>query len=216
MTCTDTRAPSLPRVTWPRRTRFLRRPATATLLVVLAVIAGLVLATGTGQATVPARGAEDPDAARAVADLTGENPGPGRVGSRLPVAYLAATAGTSRHPAVVDGMLLDPGGGCSSPIALPAAFDDACRAHDLGYDLLRYANRRGAPLGGWARAALDRQLARDLAAACTETFATRGVVDLTRCHVVAGLADVVVAANSWRQGWSVPVVEHGPFERDPA
>jgi hypothetical protein len=181
-----------------------RSPAAAIVLGVVAALAVLLLTTGTGRATVAQRGPEDPESARAVADLTG----PDRAGTRLPASFLAAA---DQRPVVVGGMLLDPGGSCSSPIALPPAFDDACRAHDLGYDLLRHAAARGGTLGSWAREALDDRLARDLGAACDTTGG-----DPRRCRLLAGVADVVVSVNSWRQGWSVPVVEHGPFARDAA
>ncbi|MGW6693157.1 hypothetical protein ACWF62_05210 [Rhodococcus sp. NPDC054953] len=106
---------------------------------------------------------------------------------------------------VTDGaMLINPNGQCSSPVPLPAEFDGACRGHDLGYDLLRYADRTGTPLGGWARRSLDRQLGQRMHDACT----TRPD-DLTRasCGVVADAAVAAVQANSWRQGFGVPVRE---------
>ncbi|GAA4908315.1 hypothetical protein EV188_101976 [Actinomycetospora succinea] len=161
-----------------------------------AVLAALFLASGTGRATVAQRGPEDAESARAVAELTG----PDRTAVAIPASFAAGD-----RPVVVGGKLLDPRGSCSSPVDLPASFDDACRAHDLGYDLLRHAAAQGGPLGPWARRAIDEQLARDLSAACETGPA--------RCHVLAGVADLVVAVNSWRQGWSVPVVEHGPFVR---
>jgi hypothetical protein len=180
-----------------------RRAVPAVIVTALAVLTVLLFATGTGTATVTRHGPEDPEAARAVADLTG----PDRADARLPPSFLA---GADHRPVRVDGRLLDPAGSCSSPVPLPRAFDDACRAHDLGYDLLRHAGARGGALEPWARAALDDQLARDLVAACDARGAHPG------CRLLAGVADLVVSANSWRQGWSVPVVEHGPFARDPA
>ncbi|MEJ2890417.1 hypothetical protein [Actinomycetospora aeridis] len=168
---------------------------TRVLVPTAVVLAVLLLASGIGRATVPQRGSEDAGSARAVAELTG----PQR-------SVVGVPAGFAYRPVVVGGKLLDPQGSCSSPIDLPEAFEDACRAHDLGYDLLRHAAAQGGPLGPWARRAVDEQLARDLSAAC----AGEGL----RCHLLAGLADAAVAANSWRQGWSVPVVEHGPFVRE--
>ncbi|MFC5141353.1 hypothetical protein ACFPK1_24155 [Actinomycetospora rhizophila] len=175
---------------------------TRLLAAIAAAVAVLLLASGTGRATVPQQGPEDAATARAVAALTG----PDRTAVPLPPSFPADPRADHR-PVVVAGKLLDPRGSCSSPVALPAAFDDACRAHDLGYDLLRHAAARGGPLGPWARRAIDAQLARDLAAACGG--------EGPRCRLLAGVADVAVAVNSWRQGWSVPVVEHGPFVRDP-
>src|SRR5918998_420015 len=79
-------------------------------------------------------------------------------------AGFAAAMGYS--PVLVDGMLVHPRGDCSSPVPLPSEFETACLAHDLGYDLLRFADRAGDPLGPWARQALDRQLDERLHEAC--------------------------------------------------
>lgn len=183
--------------------RVLSARAARAALAGIAVLAVLLLAGGAGRPTVVQHGPEDPESARAVAELTG----PDRAAARLPAAFLARSG---QRAALVDGRLLDPAGSCSSPVPLPRAFDDACRAHDLGYDLLRHAAARGGTLGPWARAALDRRLARDLVAACDAR------THPAPCRVLAGVADLAVAANSWRQGWSVPVVEHGPFVREAA
>ncbi|RRQ00069.1 hypothetical protein CXF43_09290 [Corynebacterium bovis] len=67
---------------------------------------------------------------------------------------------------MVDGHPENPGGGCSSPVPLPARFEPACRTHDLGYDLLRVAGRRGEPVPPAIRRGLDRQLADRMHAAC--------------------------------------------------
>ncbi|GGL38452.1 hypothetical protein [Nocardia jinanensis] len=111
---------------------------------------------------------------------------------------------TGYEPAVRQGVLVAPDGGCSSPVELPPEFDTACMAHDLGYDLLRYAGRTGAPLGPWARQALDRTLSVRLHQAC-ETH-TEPVVR-TRCDTLAGIAAAAVELNSRRQHYGVPVVE---------
>ncbi len=109
----------------------------------------------------------------------------------------AASAGY--RPAVADGMLVNPAGGCSSPVPLPAAFSGACQAHDLGYDLLRYADAEGAPLGPWARRGLDAQLAERLHDACDPRDAA--------CVAAADTAATAVGVNSWRQDYGVPVQE---------
>ncbi|WP_182348540.1 hypothetical protein [Tomitella gaofuii] len=103
------------------------------------------------------------------------------------------------RPAVEDGMLVNPAGGCSSPVPLPAAFAGACRGHDLGYDLLRYADAKGGPLGPWARRGLDAQLAERLHAACAPHD--------TACRAAADTAATAVDVNSWRQGYGVPLHE---------
>ena len=52
--------------------------------------------------------------------------------------------------------LVDASGGCSGPAGdTEWDFSTGCRAHDLGYDLLRYAEAKGHPLGMDARRALD-------------------------------------------------------------
>ncbi|MGN5235497.1 MULTISPECIES: hypothetical protein [unclassified Rhodococcus (in: high G+C Gram-positive bacteria)] len=111
------------------------------------------------------------------------------------------------HPSIepgdtTEGVLTDPDGDCSSPVALPSAFEPACRMHDLGYDLLRYARDIGGELGPQARRDLDTHLQRNLNAACTtETGVEPG------CDVMAGIASAAVQINSWRQGYRLPESE---------
>lgn len=109
-------------------------------------------------------------------------------------------------PHRIDGMLADPEGNCSSPVPLPAEFDTACKAHDLGYDLLRYAARKGEELGPWARVSLDAQLDRRMHTACV---GRPEVQSRTWCNLAATAATSAVAGNSWRQGYSTPVTEPG-------
>ena len=140
---------------------------------------------------------QDPRASAAVEALTGT-----AVVSEAVLADLTTMVGY--RPAIVAGIATNPHGDCSSPVPLPAEFEPLCRAHDLGYDLLRYADHVGEPLGGWARRAIDDQLDRRMAEACdTRADAlARG-----RCHVMAVIAANVVDANSFRQGDGVPVPE---------
>lgn len=107
-------------------------------------------------------------------------------------------------PTAVDGYLANPRGDCSSPVPLPREFDSACKAHDLGYDLLRYAHAHGTELGPWARQALDGQLDRRMHAACEDrtSFLSRGY-----CFAMADVAVTAVNGNSWRQGYLTPVTE---------
>lgn len=89
-------------------------------------------------------------------------------------------------------------GGCSTPFGLgPDRFDEACKRHDLGYDLLRYAAARGEALGPWARIAVDRRLSADLASAC----------DDPACRLLALAYDFAVTVNSVRQGFGPPNAE---------
>ncbi|MEU4841880.1 hypothetical protein [Nocardia testacea] len=141
-----------------------------------------------------------PAAAAAVRALTT----PGTVAA-IPADF-RAVAGYA--PARVDGMLVAPHGSCSSPVPLPAEFDTACKAHDLGYDLLRYADRTGAPLGPWARRELDRALAERMHAACAQR---PGQLPRARCAAMAEVAAIAVDLNSMRQDYGVPVVEDFPL-----
>lgn len=98
-------------------------------------------------------------------------------------------------------VLADPEGDCSTPVPLPEVFESACRVHDLGYDLLRYAHATGGELRPDARRDLDGLFARHLAAAC------RSEPDVTACTHLAGFASTAVRFNSWRQGHRSPVPE---------
>lgn len=108
------------------------------------------------------------------------------------------------EPVLRHGVLVAPDGDCSSPVELPREFDTACMAHDLGYDLLRYADSVGAPLGPWARQELDRTLAVRLHQACD---AHAEPMVRTRCETFASVAATAVELNSRRQHYGVPVVE---------
>lgn len=105
-------------------------------------------------------------------------------------------------PRVSGGMLVNPHGACSSPVPLPTEFDIPCKAHDLGYDLLRYAHAGGGDLGPWARSALDAQLDRRMREACDARVAGRA-----SCFALANTATTAVAVNSRRQGYGVPIDE---------
>ena len=95
-----------------------------------------------------------------------------------------------------------PAGSCSSPLGgTPFGFTPACKAHDLGYDLLRYAARTGTPAGPGVRQILDRRFEADLHAHCA---ATRTGLARRVCHRFAGLYATVAALNSWRQRYGVP------------
>lgn len=100
------------------------------------------------------------------------------------------------RPVIVDGMLVKPSGDCSSPVTLPTEFETACKAHDLGYDLLRYGR-----VGRWGRKDLDAQLASRMQLACesrSDDAARLG------CVAMANIAAFFVAANSWRQDYARP------------
>lgn len=113
---------------------------------------------------------------------------------------------SGRNPTTVtapDGTLrvVDAGGGCSGPAGdTEWDFSAACRAHDLGYDLLRYAEHKGDPLGQGARKSLDDRLTIDLHAQCR--LNPRGAEQ--SCHAVAETYALGLKFNSWRQRWGPP------------
>lgn len=173
-----------------------RRPAALAVAGIAA--AASLLAVPTADAAGPA--ADTTPAAAAVRTLTDTAAAP-----QLPRDFGAVTG---YRPAVIDGILVAPQGSCSSPVPLPAEFDTPCKAHDLGYDLLRYAQHSGHPLGGWARRDLDRALADRMLSACRhrqDPMARAG------CTTLAGIAATAVDLNSRRQGYGVPMVEHFSF-----
>jgi hypothetical protein len=102
-----------------------------------------------------------------------------------------------------DGTLrvVDASGGCSGPAGdTEWDFSAGCRAHDLGYDLLRYAEAKGHPLGPDARRALDDRLTIDLHAQCR--LNPRGAEQ--SCDAVAETYALGLKFNSWRQRWGPP------------
>ncbi|WP_429413784.1 hypothetical protein [Nocardia sp. GAS34] len=142
-------------------------------------------------------GGEDPAARAAVVELTGAHP----AAVEIPAGFAAEHG---YRPVVRGGLLVDPLGACSSPVPLPAEFVTACRAHDLGYDMLRYADDRGRPLGPWARQAVDAVLDRRMHAACDH----RHGLDQGRCQVMASVASTAVDLNSRRQNYAAPRPEY--------
>ncbi|MEV6767967.1 hypothetical protein AB0N05_04965 [Nocardia sp. NPDC051030] len=123
--------------------------------------------------------------------------------SAIPADF-AAEAGY--RPVMEDGLLVNPGGDCSSPISLPREFTLACKAHDFGYDLLRYADKHGQPLGPWARQTVDAALEQRMHESCS----TRpDALARVQCQVMASIATTAVDLNSIRQDYGVPVYE--PF-----
>lgn len=103
------------------------------------------------------------------------------------------------QPVVQDGRPVNPTGSCSSPIPLPGRFEQACRAHDYGYDVLRYAAATGTTLPPHARADLDAALVADMHLSCTNPL----------CHVAAELSRAGLAFNTWRQRGGAPEPETG-------
>ncbi|UGT63808.1 hypothetical protein [Nocardia asteroides] len=182
---------------WKRSTPHRRLAAvTATGAVLALVVApALTLTAGESAASAPVP-AEDTDTAAAVLALSADE------------LDIAVPQGFSEHfgyrPALLDGLVVRPDGDCSSPVTLPTEFELPCKGHDLGYDLLRFADQRGAPLGPWARRDLDAALTAHMHRACDvrpDEFSR------TRCHFMADVASGFVRANSRRQDFGAPVVE---------
>lgn len=95
-------------------------------------------------------------------------------------------------------------GGCSTPWGDDNTkwdYSVPCKAHDLGYDLLRYADAVGHPLGPGIREALDQRLSNDMHAAC----AINPMDSPRTCRIVASLYSAGLVVNSWHQRWGPPV-----------
>ncbi|MFI6168038.1 hypothetical protein ACIBCN_14750 [Nocardia sp. NPDC051052] len=175
----------------------MRRTAALTAVALTTMAAGVFLAPAP-QAAAASAPIESSMASAAVAELTSGGPG-----STAAISD-DFTAQFGYRPSTVDGLVVNPRGDCSSPVTLPAEFETACKAHDLGYDLLRYAEQRGEPLGPWARQALDNTLERHMHEACD----SRGdSFSRARCNAMASIAFTFVDLNSRRQGYGAPVVE---------
>lgn len=116
-------------------------------------------------------------------------------GARAIAAVPADFATRMGYQPVLEGAdASNPDGGCSSPVPMPTAFEPLCRTHDLGYDMLRYADRIGHPLGAWARLGLDTALVTRMREACHNPLCTGG----------AELARVGLAVNTWNEGDGPP------------
>lgn len=156
--------------------------------------------TGATTATTVALGADHEDAgaeaaltaARALAD---GHPGTAVIGPDL-VAELGYT------PVLELTLAARGAGDCSSPVPLPAAFEPACRVHDLGYDLLRVAHRNGTPIPRGLRSDLDALLGGQMRDEC------EGHVP---CTVMARIAETAVHLNTARQRHGAPVEERLPW-----
>ncbi|TCP46798.1 phospholipase A2-like protein [Tamaricihabitans halophyticus] len=131
----------------------------------------------------------------------------------LPADFSAVTGVRYAHATAPDGTQrgVHVGGGCSAPWGDDNTRWDyrvGCQAHDLGYDLLRYAQAKGEPLGGELRYRLDAQLSTDMHYRCEDN--PRDTKRL--CHTVASLYTAGMVLNSWHQRWGPPTGEPiGPW-----
>jgi phospholipase A2-like protein len=104
--------------------------------------------------------------------------------------------------------LAKPDGACSAPGGgAPFGFEQACKVHDYGYDLLRYAHATGERLTAEARRQLDAMFGRDLHARCQATM--HGLPG-AGCHAVVEVFNWGVSFNSWRQRYGNPAEESIP------
>lgn len=174
-----------------------RRYAALTAAALTAMAATAFLAPAQ-QAAAAAAPIESAQASAAIAELAAGTP---HALTAIPADFVASFG---YRPSTVDGVLVNPRGDCSSPVTLPVEFDTACKAHDLGYDLLRYADQRGEPLGPWARQALDATLDRQMHQACAARVDS---FSRARCDAMASIAHTAVDLNSRRQDYGAPVVE---------
>lgn len=111
------------------------------------------------------------------------------------------------RPAVENSRAVNSSGDCSSPVPLPASFESACRTHDLGYDLLRVADKRGEPIPASLRPAMDRQLAGLMKESCADGKARGDAPQRHGCRAVGNIAWSGVAVNTIRQSNGAPVEE---------
>ncbi|MFF2086164.1 hypothetical protein ACFVVM_20495 [Nocardia sp. NPDC058176] len=175
-----------------------RRSGVALCTAGLAMAAAVIMSSPGALGTTP-HAAENVAAATVVRALTDDDPdAPALIPRDFGYKF-------GYDPAVENGLLVNPGGDCSSPVTLPAEFQPACKAHDLGYDMLRYAERFDEPLGAWARRSVDAALNRRIHAACEQRADD---FSRARCSVMADIAFTAVDVNSRRQEYGAPVVEN--------
>ncbi|MEU6641974.1 phospholipase A2 [Saccharomonospora sp. NPDC046836] len=177
----------------------------------------LLVLVVTGFGFVASRSAAVPDngpphdgtaaAHRAIEALLRPGPSPDAL-DLLPPDFTAVTGVVPGSLAARDGTVrtVHVDGGCSTPWGDDNTrwdFGTPCKAHDLGYDLLRYAEKKGHPLSQDVRRALDDRLSADMHATCR--LNPRGSESV--CQVVASLYSAGLVANSWHQRWGPPIGE---------
>ncbi|MTD58398.1 phospholipase [Amycolatopsis pithecellobii] len=144
-------------------------------------------------------------AQRAIDALT--HPGPQPVAlSLLPADFTKVTGIVPGSLAARDGTVraVHVDGGCSTPWGDDNTkwdYGAPCKAHDLGYDLLRYADKIGQPLPPSVRASLDARLTADMHNACR----VNPMNSPRTCQLVASLYSAGLVVNSWHQRWGPPV-----------
>jgi hypothetical protein len=170
------------------RTRLVYGPPS--FLVRIAIL-GLIVISASGIGHALLKGGRSNEPATVVSSVVGE----GAMLDRVPAGFEDLLGYV---PVPEEGTLINPKGGCSTPGGVgPDTFDTACRAHDFGYDVLRYAEETGTRVGPRARFDLDRRLYADLLQTC-ETLS---------CGTTATVYYTAVTLNSIRQGYAAPRTE---------
>jgi hypothetical protein len=193
----------------PAETPRLKRPLSTSAWLLVLILALL------GFGFVASRPAAPPDhgpptggaaaAERSIAALTSPGPQPTAL-SLLPADFTQVTGVVPGALAARDGTVraVHVDGGCSTPWGDDNTkwdYSVPCKAHDLGYDLLRYADKVGQPLAPQVRASLDARLSSDMHATCRINPMGSPRV----CQVIASLYSAGLTLNSWHQRWGPPV-----------
>lgn len=97
----------------------------------------------------------------------------------------------------------DPHGSASAPgkVGPDKEFDPAAKTHDYGYDLLRYYEKKGTPLGPEARKAADALFREDLFNYANDQ---KGLGSRIKFRAWAQIYATAVELNSRRQGYGPP------------
>ncbi|EPX58262.1 hypothetical protein D187_004018 [Cystobacter fuscus DSM 2262] len=97
----------------------------------------------------------------------------------------------------------DPFGSASAPgkVGPDMEFDPAAKTHDYGYDLLRYYDRKGTPLGPDARKAADALFREDL---FDYAHDQKGLGNRIKFQTWAQIYATAVELNSRVQGYGPP------------
>ncbi|HVV13914.1 phospholipase A2 [Amycolatopsis sp.] len=193
----------------PAETPRLRRPLSTSAWLLALILALVGFGFVASRAATPAdQGPPTGGAAaaqRAIEALTHPGPQPSAL-SLLPADFTQVTGVVPGALQARDGTTraVHVDGGCSTPWGDDNTkwdYSVPCKAHDLGYDLLRYADKVGHPLGPEVRASLDARLSADMHNACRIN-----PMDSPRtCNVVASLYSAGLKVNSWHQRWGPPV-----------